>query len=202
VRIAVVGSTGGTGRLILAEATRRRHEVTAFARHRDALADMTGLSGVVEGDGRDRAALERAVAGRQAVMMVVSGRGETDAVTGIARTLTEAMESLGVPRLVASSAYGMVAVRPYLLAPLVRRVFRDSFADQLRADRLIETSSLDWTIVRATRLTNRADGHAPRLSTELFTRGPYSLSRTAYASALLDLAEDHAHSREIVNITR
>jgi putative NADH-flavin reductase len=199
MKIAVIGSTGGNGRLILKEATRRGHEVTAFARRAASLAKVSGLSNIVEGDGRDRAALERAVAGQQAVIMVVGG--EHDVIAGIARPLTEVMESLGVSRLVGASAYGLVAKRPYVLASLVRRIFRTTFADQLAADHHIEASDLDWTILRATRLTNGAARRPARLSTALFTSGPYSVSRAAYASALLDLAESRAHSRQIVNIT-
>lgn len=201
MRIAVIGATGGNGRLILREAARRGHEVTAFARRAAALADAPGLSGIVEGDGRDAAALERAVAGQQGVIMVVGGRGEPGVITGIARALTEVMASIGVPRLVGASAYGLVAKRPYVLASLVRGIFRTTFADQLVADRIIEQSALDWTILRATRLTGGRSRRPARLSTDLFTRGPYSLPRTAYAHALLDLAEDHSHSRQIVNIT-
>jgi putative NADH-flavin reductase len=201
MKIAVIGSTGGVGRLILQEATRRQHEVTAFARREVALAEVAGLSNIVEGDGRDRAALERAVAGQQAVITAVSGGGEPDVIAAIARSLTEVMESHGVSRLVATSAYGIVAKRPYVLASLVRRIFRTTFTDQLAADRVIEATDLDWTIARATRLTNGAAGHPARLSTDLFKGGPYSLSRAAYAAALLDLAADHAHPRQIVNIT-
>ena len=197
MKIAVIGSTGRTGRLILSEAARRGHEVTAFARSAAALDDAAGTLDIVEGDGRDRAALERAVAGRHAVIMVVSGRDVVD----VARKLTESMEVVGVSRLVSTSAYGMVAKRPYVLASLVRRIFRTTFADQLAADRVIEGSGLDWTILRATRLTNRTGRRSARLSTDLFTSGPYSLPRVAFANALLDVAENQSHSHEILNIT-
>ena len=197
MKIAVIGSTGRSGRLILSEAARRGHEVTAFARSAAALDDTAGTLDIVEGDGRDRAALERAVAGQHAVIMVVSGRDVVD----VARKLTESMEVVGVSRLVSTSAYGMVAKRPYVLASLVRGIFRTTFADQLAADRVIEGSGLDWTILRATRLTNRTGRRSARLSTDLFTSGPYSLSRVAFANALLDVAENQFHSHEILNIT-
>jgi hypothetical protein len=48
------------------------------------------------------------------------------------------MTDLGVARLVATSAYGMVATKPYLLAGLVRRIFANAFADQSAADEVIE----------------------------------------------------------------
>ena len=201
MRIVVFGSTGGTGRLILAGASRRGHEVTAFARRPGALAGVPGLAAVVEGDGRDQDLAAKAVSGQQAVIMTVSGRGQPGVVAAVARAVTAAMAGAGVSRLVSTSAYGMAATRPYLVAPAIRRVFAGAFADQLAADQIIQDSELDWTIARATRLTARPAHHPPRHSTAAFTTGPYSLSRTAYAAALLDLAEGGAYARQIVNIT-
>src|SRR5262245_53068433 len=134
MKIAVIGSTSATGKLILQEATRRGHEVAAFARHADALASVSGLANVVEGDGRDRAALERAVASQDAVIDAVGSSGTPDAISAVARNLTEAMRAAGVPRLVATSAYGMVAKRPRLLASIVRRIFRATFGAQISWD--------------------------------------------------------------------
>jgi len=201
MKIAVFGSTGGNGRLVLADGIRRGHEVTAFARDAGALAGVAGLAALIEGDGRDQAAVEKAIAGQDAVVVTVSGRGGADVVAGIAATVTAAMESLGVSRLVAASAYGMVATRPYVLAGVIRRVFAQEFADQAAADRIITASELDWTILRGTRLTGKPAKGPGRRSTELFTKGPYSLPRSAFAAALVDLAEDRASVRQIVNIT-
>ena len=210
MKIVVFGSTGGTGRLILAEAIRRDHDVTAFARRASALDDVTGLTGVVEGDGRDRGQVMKAVTGQQAVIMTVSGRGEPGAVEGIADAVTAAMAAAGVSRLVATSSYAIVATRPYVAAPLVRRIFAKAFADQQAADRLITGTGLDWTIARGTRLTGKparpagqsSAGQSPaRQSTELFTKGPYSLSRAAYAIALLGLAEAGGQLRQVINVT-
>jgi putative NADH-flavin reductase len=201
MQIAVFGSTGGTGRLVLADGIRRGHEMTAFARDAGALAGVTGLAGVVEGDGRDRVAVEKAIAGQAAVIVTVSGRGEADVIAGIARTVTAAMPSLGVRRLVAASAYGMVATRPYIVAGVVRKVFAKEFADQAAADRVIASTDLDWTILRGTRLTRKPARGVARRSTGLFTKGPYSLARAVFAAALLDLAQDRTAVRQTVNIT-
>ena len=127
--------------------------------------------------------------------MTVSGPGEPAVAADIA-----VMAAHGVFRLVTASSYGMVATRPYVLAPLVRRAFRTAFADQDAADQVIKASDLDWTILRATRLTPGPARRA-RPSTELFTTGPYSLARAAYAASLVDLAENGTHVRDVVNIT-
>ena len=201
MKIAVFGSTGGTGRLVLADGIRRGHEMTAFARDAGALAGVTGLAGVVEGDGRDGVAVEKAIAGQAAVIVTVSGRGGADVIAGIARTVTAAMQSLGVPRLVATSAYGMVATRPYIVAGVIRRIFAKEFADQAAADQVIASTELDWTILRGTRLTRKPARGPARRSTGLFTKGPYSLARSAFAAALVDLAQDRTAVRQTVNIT-
>ncbi|MGI8750947.1 MAG: NAD(P)-dependent oxidoreductase [Acidimicrobiales bacterium] len=201
MKIAVIGSTGGNGRLVLAEAVKRGHEVTAFARQATALLGVSGLSSVVEGDGRDRSAVDKAVCGQDAVIVSVQGGGESGVAAGIARTVTTTMSSRNTSRLVATSAYGMVATRPYVAAALVRRIFAKAFADQLAADNIIHASALDWTLLRATRLTDNPAKGAPRMSTELFTKGPYSLARSLYATALLDLAEGNAYAAQTVNIT-
>ena len=38
-----------------------------------------------------------------------------------------------------------------------------------------------------------------RLSAQLFTKGPYSLARRAYAAALVDEAENSAHVRHVID---
>jgi putative NADH-flavin reductase len=199
MKITIFGSTGATGRLLLEDGAQRGHEITAFARQPSALDDVAGLAGIVEGDARDPDPVTRAIQGRDAVIVTVAGRGQPGVSTAIARTVTAAMLDTNVRRLVATSAYGMIATRPYVLAPLVRRLFGKGFADQLTADKVISDSGLDWTIVRATRLTSGAPQASPRVSTELFTKGPWSLSRAAYAEELLDLAEGDAHVRETLN---
>src|SRR5215471_1803092 len=200
MKIAVFGSTGGNGRLILGEGIRRGHAITAFARHASALADVSGVAAVVEGDARDPAAVANAVGGQQAVIMTMS-TNEPGTGAGVAGAVTAAMQARGVSRLVATSAYGLVATRPFVLASIVRRVFARTYAEQLAADQVIQASELDWTILRATRLRGGPARGPGRMSVQLFTHGPYDLARIAYATALIDLAEDGSYLRQIVNIT-
>jgi putative NADH-flavin reductase len=202
MKITVFGSTGGTGRVLLPEGVRRGHEVTAFARQASALDGVAGLAEIVQGDARDPGPVARAIEGRDAVIVTVAGRGQPDVATAIARTVTAAMLDTNVRRLVATSSYGMVATRPYVMAPLVRLLFGKAFSDQRAADEVIAASGLDWTIVRATRLIASAAPEAsPRLSAEHFAKGPWSLSRAAYAAELLDLAQASVYVQETVNTT-
>src|SRR2546422_50730 len=75
VKIAVVGSTGRTGRLVLNEGLRRGFAMTAFTRRPANLAGVPGLTAVVSGDARDLADVRRAVRGQDAVISIVSSKG-------------------------------------------------------------------------------------------------------------------------------
>jgi putative NADH-flavin reductase len=202
MKLAVFGATGGTGPFVLREAVLRGHEVTAFARSPEKLAAPSTLASIVTGDARDLDAAAAAAQGQDAVIMTVSGRGQPGVLREIALAVTTAMSEAGVSRLVATSAYGIVATKPYLVAGLVRRIFAATFADQAAADEVVQATDLRWTIARATRLLEKPAKRPARTSTELFSTGPYSLSRDAWAGVLMDLAESGTHVRQIVNVTR
>ena len=195
-RLVVFGATGGTGPFVLRQTLARGHEVTAFARRPDALSHIPGLAAVVDGDARDKSAASKAISGQDAVIVTVSGRGQPDVARDVARTVTAAMTELGVARLVATSAYGLVATKPYGLASLVRRIFAKSFADQSAADQVIEASELDWTIARATRLVDKPSSKHARVTPNLFQNGPYSISRRAWVTVLVNLAEHGTDRRQ------
>jgi putative NADH-flavin reductase len=201
VRITVFGATGRTGRHLLAEGLRRGHRLTAFTRRPDALADPAALAGVV-GDARDPAAVRKAVDGAEAVISTIGAerrRGPYPVAEATA-VIAEAMADLGVWRLVATSPYGMVAERPRLLAPLLRRWLAAAFADASAMERAIAASGLDWTVVRLPLLTDRPARGRFRTSGELFATGPYPLARADAAAALLDVAEAGAFARTAINV--
>jgi len=62
-RLAILGATGRTGRLLLAQAKERGLEVNALARIPAELGDLRGTANVVEGSAIDPDAVERVVAG-------------------------------------------------------------------------------------------------------------------------------------------
>lgn len=203
MKIAVIGATGRTGRLVLAEGARRGHAITALVRNADALRGVADLAAnVVLGDGTDRDVVGSALAGMDGVVVAVSSRGAKVPVTSlVARAVLDAAAGLGVSRLVFTSTYGMVAMRPVVIAGIVRRVFAGPFREQQHADEIVRGSESSWTIVRATRLTDGpATGH-PRISTEALLSGPFSLPREDLACALLDVLTDDSTRKATLNVT-
>jgi len=201
VRITVFGATGRTGRHVLAEGARRGHRITAFTRRPDSLTDTSALAAVVHGDGRDPEAVDRAVAGADAVIAIVSAAGRKGPfqTAEVAKVIIDAMTRAGVRRLVTTSAYPIVGERPRLAMALLRRLFAASYADHAEMERLVAESDLDWTVARLNRLLDRPAQGGVHVTTDLLDR-PRSMTRADAAAVLLDLAEADTYARAAVNV--
>ncbi|WP_084550996.1 NAD(P)-dependent oxidoreductase [Actinomadura rifamycini] len=186
MRILVIGSTGRTGVHVLTQGVGRGHRITAFARRPEHLPGGVALAGVHRGDAHDPAAVRDAVRGQDAVIAAVGG-------SGIASTLITAMHEEGVRRLVMTSSRSVPATRPRLAVGLAWILLRRAYADLARAEGMLQVSGLDWSIARGTRLTDKPPAGRVHIDFEdNATGGAPQLSRTDYAMALLDIAEDPA----------
>ncbi|MFI5706837.1 NAD(P)-dependent oxidoreductase [Kribbella sp. NPDC051620] len=159
-KVIVFGAGGGTGLRVVEEARLAGHDVTAAVRD-PAKATLDGVR-VVAADIRDAASVQAAVDGQDAVVSAVgaSGRRALGLYSDSARTLVAAMESAGVPRLIAITSAGVRHDDPsfplwYRLAAAT--LMRDQYGDMRQLEETVRSSTLDWTLVRPTRLI---DGEA------------------------------------------
>ena len=111
MKVAVVGATGRTGRLLVEELLRRGHEVRVLVRDPDRLADLGGRVETVTGESRDAAAVRALVTGADAVVSALgpSGKDGKDGKDGTvhqdtAAALAPAMAEHGVTASSASRA--------------------------------------------------------------------------------------------------
>ncbi|KOV10029.1 hypothetical protein ADK60_39385 [Streptomyces sp. XY431] len=186
------------------------HSTVAFARDPLALADARP-STIRQGDVLDPDAVARAVEGADAVVSAL-GIGYSRAATTVYSAGTDhilkAMRATGVSRVVCVSTTSMSPV-PWRAAPFQRALtswvlhpmLRRPYADMARMERfLLEDTELDWTLVRAARLTGgRARG---RYRTAVGRRlpGAWSISRADLAHYLLAALQEPAARREVVEI--
>ena len=68
VKVLIIGTTGGTGRILLEKALEQGHEVSALARNPSAVAPRDYRPRVLEGNTLDPDAVEAAVSGQDAVL--------------------------------------------------------------------------------------------------------------------------------------
>ena len=202
MKFTVFGSTGRTGRLVVSEALRRGHDVTAFTRRPEALRDDTRrLTTVVPGDGRDPGAVHTAVSGADAIIAIVSPgrRAGPHQTAAVARVIVDQMNRSGVRRLIATSAYPLVGDSPRVPMALLRLIFADSYADAAAMEHIVSATDLDWTIARLNRLTDKPATGGVRMTSGLFDR-PTGLTRADAAATLLDIIADGTTIRNAVNV--
>src|SRR2546426_10289512 len=192
VKIAVVGSTGRTGRLVLNEGLRRGFAMTAFPRRPANLEGVPGLTAVVSGDARNLEDVRRAVHGQDAVISIVSseGLGPTTVMSDVMRAEVAAMREERVRRLVVVSVSAIEGTRPWILINIVRWMLRRPYADFGRMERLLRDSGRHWAIVRPPRPTNRgaAGGVRAEAGGEERAPRPYPITPPDLAATPLDLA--------------
>ncbi len=194
--LALLGATGGTGRAVLAAARRRGHAVVALAR-----APQPAQDGVrfVQGDALDRAALARLVAGADAVISCLGpvAGSPPDLSSRATEALLAAMRDAHVRRLavVTGAMIGHPVDRLGLLYRTIRAMFRRQqpavAADRELQERLIQTSELEWTILRPVRLRDGPPGRF-ELGDDLRIGALASTRRADLAEALLDAVEGDA----------
>ena len=148
MKLLVFGASGRTGSMVVAEAQRAGHEVTAFLH--EAKDFGAGVKTAV-GDAADRAAVERALAGQEAVVDTIGGATpykDTGLETSTARVIVDAMQSQDVKRLVVVSAMGVgdsTEQTPfwyeYLLMPTM---LRGVVKDKTRMEQEVRASALDF----------------------------------------------------------
>jgi uncharacterized protein YbjT (DUF2867 family) len=201
MRILIVGASQGTGALAVEAALARGHEVTAFARSPDKLTVQHPKLTRLKGDFHQKASVDGAVPGHDAVIVTASGTSLKafkqnpryfSQGTGL---VIEAMKASGVRRLVVLSALGVGEsaklvgfVARTLLAGFILKV---PFEDHDRQETMTRESGLDWVIARPGRLT---DGPAKGGTVKKTTLEPVpgSISRADLADFLVEAAESDA----------
>jgi len=191
VRIAVLGSTGATGRQLLTQALDRGHTVVALVRDPARLGtDRSAGLEVVAADVHDPAGFPAALAG---VDVVVSGLGSVE--KGPTGTLTAGATALaGAPRVVWLTAFG-TGVSAASGGPLLRLLLpmalgRAEMADKARAEELLLAGGA--SVLAAGPLTDgelSAGRRTVALADAPRTLFPSRVSRATVAAAMLDEAE-------------
>jgi putative NADH-flavin reductase len=160
MKLLVIGATGGTGRELLKQSLDQGQVVTAFARDPARLLDIEHENlRLVSGDVLNRARVESAMSGQDAVLVSIGAgaRRSTIREDGT-RNVIAAMNNADVRRLLCLSSLGVGDSRSNLglfTRYIVVGVFlRHAFADHERQEALVKQSTLDWTIVRPPHLKN------------------------------------------------
>jgi uncharacterized protein YbjT (DUF2867 family) len=199
MRVSIFGGTGKTGRLILGELLSAGHEVRALAREPAKLAIRTDALRLVQGDARQPEAVADTIKGAQLVISTLAGG--KGVLTAFGMNVVPAMKSQEISRIVSligasvriqgdHSTLGLA-----MLHGFTSLVARDPLEDGRAYARILESSHLDYTLVRPPRLT---DGpltgqvrHAACLPLGLGS----SISRADVAAFMIKVASEELYIR-------
>lgn len=191
MKITILGPTGATGRQLVTQALAAGHEVVAFTRRATAIQPQPRL-GVISGSTQDANALERAIAGSDAVLCALGGRPwrRTERVCSTAaRHVVPLMQAHGVRRIVAMSTFGAAETRAHVgwiaRNVLFGLVLRSEVEDKEAMEEILSTSNLAWTVVRVGLLTDDPPRGVWRAADDGSIRGMGKISRADVAAFML-----------------
>jgi putative NADH-flavin reductase len=215
MRVVVVGATGRLGARVVADAAGRGHEVRAFSRsvRQDQLpAGATAWPG----DALSAADVDAVMAGADAVIVALSmvrtsdfpwARITTprDLHSRAAPLLTAAAARHKVGRYVMVSAHGVGPSAPRAGLMFLGLVHASNigvaYDDLGRAEKIVQATSLGWTILRPTRLTTGAPTGLWDVKPDLVTTSLSSIPRDDVATLLVELALGRRFVQEAVSVT-
>lgn len=155
MKVMVLGGAGRVGRLVVAEALERGHEVLALVRNAAKLANLRHPNlTVMPGDALDDRVLQRISLGYDAVVQAIGAPAAraTTVFSDSTKVLLEVMKTNGIRRLVAITGIGAGDskghggfVYDHIVYPLFTKPL---YEDKTRQEELIKASGLDWVIVR------------------------------------------------------
>lgn len=144
MKIALIGASGNAGSQILAELSRRGHQITAIARHPEKIAALPGVT-PVKGDVYDAKALAALLRGHDVVASAVHFTASDP------QLLLDAVRAAGIKRYMVVGGAGSLEVAPgkkLIDQPDFPEAYKaeaaggSTFLDMLRA-----TTDLDWTFL-------------------------------------------------------
>jgi putative NADH-flavin reductase len=196
LKITVFGATGGVGRELVKQGLERGYAVTAVVRDANRLAvthPALDIATVTALD--DPGTLIPAIRGSDAVLSAVGPRGrkERSVASGSTRAIVAAMAACSTNRFVGVSAMPVGSTAPgerlmtrWVLLPVLKTLLRNVYADLGEMESLLQSSGIDWTVVRPPRLVDEPlTGRYRTVVGANVARGS-AISRADVAHAMLD----------------
>lgn len=160
MKLVIFGATGSIGRQLVNQALSQGHSVTAFAREASKVGIEHPDLRIALGDVMDPVSVENAIQGHDAVLCSIGAGRKGNVRAEGTRNIINAMEKLGIRRLICQSSLGVGDSRgnlnvfwKYIMFGLL---LRPAYKDHVRQEDYVRQSKLDWTIVRPAAFTDGA----------------------------------------------
>ena len=202
--LTVLGATGGTGRHVVEQALAAGHEVTALVRDPGKVTAQNPHLRLVQGSILESDPIEQAVAGANAVISVLGPRNNkpTFEISRGMGNVVAAMHKHGGRRLVMSTGMGVADPQDqpgpmhHVISLLLGLMARNVAQDMRQAVAIVQASGLDWTVLRAPRLTDKPGSGAIKVGYVGKGVG-FELARADFAQVLLAAAIEGTYMHQM-----
>jgi uncharacterized protein YbjT (DUF2867 family) len=197
MKLALFGATGTVGSVLAAKALAAGHELRVLARTPSKVTHTDRRLEVIEGNAKDPGAVRRTVAGTDAVLSTLGGFADPDSIRVGTAVITAAMDAAGLRRIVIVQGFHLDFpgdpdnLGRKLILPMLRLGSRTLIADSRAMASAVRQSGLDWTVVRAPRITRGESTGTAR--TGALAIGPWnSVTNADIADLVLRCLDDPA----------
>lgn len=150
-KVLVLGASGAIARHVISFLLKNENiELTLFARNTEHITSFKSSAKIIKGDALSKEDISNAIKGQDIVYANLSG-----AVDQMAKVIVEAMNTNGVKRLVFVAALGIYNEVAGKFGEWNNRMIGSELVKYRKAANVIEKSSLDYTIVRPSWLTDK-----------------------------------------------
>lgn len=194
MKVLIIGATGLTGQILIKQALAVGHSVTAFAHDPAKITTQHPNVKVVQGDVLQPATLNEAMPGQEAVISVLGPPPPRTAASTVAsegtKNIIAAMEKHGVRRFVCVTIFGIGSSQTFFRRLILNLFFKQIAQDRERQEAIVRQSSLDWVIVRPTRLVDKPQPGKRKVVPEGKAGSIRSTDRTDLADFMLEQLSD------------
>jgi putative NADH-flavin reductase len=207
-KIVIFGASGGTGKQVVAMALQQGFEVTAIIRNPDAFSIQHPDLKIVKGDVLAPATFKYELQGQDAVIscLGVPKIQETTLYSAGILNIIQSMQEFGPYRILCISS-GALDIPPgssfimrFLLKNVLQRIYKPIYMDMRLMEDTLKASGLNWTIVRAPKLTDGKNKGRNRNITGQPLKGIPQISRADLAGYLLEHLDDLSVFKQTVDV--
>nr|WP_294941751.1 SDR family oxidoreductase [uncultured Mucilaginibacter sp.] len=207
-KIVIFGASGGTGKQVVAMALQQGFEVTTIIRNPDAFYIQHPNLKIAKGDILAPSTFKNKLQGQDAVIscLGVPKIQETTLYSAGIRNIVQSMQEVGLDRILCISS-GALDIPPgssfimrFLLKNVLQRIYKPIYTDMRLMEDTLKASGLNWTIVRAPKLTDGKNKGRNRNITGQPLKGIPQISRADLAGYLLEHLDDLSVFKQTVDV--